>query len=233
MSKFLFIFIFLAYVQLSLCDVVVNKSYGERISNAFWGVLVGIFLVIISVPTIWIIERDAVEYFLILTRCKKATRKLCDSSIDYKFDNRPVFLKGITNIDQNATSKDHETGFVFKQQACRLKRIVEVYQWVEHSKQEEKKTVYSYTLEWSELDHNSKTFKESSGHYNCPREPALQSKIMNASSVHVGSFLLCQEQVDKLELFTLCPITVEGSKLKCLIERGPKSHTSSSGMYFV
>ena len=212
--------------------VIVDKSYGERIKDSFWGFIIGIFLVIFSVPVIWIVEQDAVEYFLILSRCRKGTRKITDSSmVTYQYDQRPIYLHGLLNIpyeDVAQAHRDLETGFELPQPVIRMKRTVEVYQWVQSSRQEEKRTVYNYDLKWSEADIDSNNFKESYGHYNPPRTPNIHSKTTDCSCPHVGAFQLSTEQVVKLGRFINCPITEFNSLIKLhKVERGPKYDSST------
>ena len=212
--------------------VVVGKSYGQRIVESLWGFLIGIFLVIFSVPIMWIVEQDAVEYFLILSRCRKGTRKITDSSkVTYQYDQRPIYLHGILNIpyeDVAQAHRDLETGFELPQPVIRMKRTVEVYQWVESSRQGENSTEYSYDLKWSETDSDSNRFKESYGHYNPPRTPNIHSKTTECSCPHVGAFQLSTEQVFKLKRFIDCPITEFNSLInQHKVERGPKYDSST------
>ena len=215
---------FIILLAFSNADVIVEQSYGERIANAIWGFLFGILLFVLSLICMWVVEQDAVDYYLLLSRCRRGTRKIDDSSfVDFTYDGRPVFINGITNLpsDCEETSKDKETGYVGTSgSALRLARKVEVYQWVERTKKEEKKTTYHYNLEWSETDHNSKSFVESVGHYNPPRDPAVSTKTTNCSTAQVGAYQLCPEQVEKLHHFSICPINVVGSQVKMKIERG-------------
>ena len=213
-------------------EVIVDKSYGERIKDSFLGFIIGIFLVIFSVPVIWIVEQDAVEYFLILSRCRKGTRKITDSSmVTYQYDQRPIYLHGLLNIpyeDVAQAHRDLETGFELPQPVIRMKRTVEVYQWVESSRKEEKRTVYNYDLKWSEADIDSNNFKESYGHYNPPRTPNIHSKTTDCSCPHVGAFQLSSEQVFKLKRFINCPITEFNSLInEHKVERGPKYDSSA------
>jgi MFS-type transporter involved in bile tolerance (Atg22 family) len=56
--------------------VAVDQSYGDRTKDALFGFLVGLVLVIFSIPALWFVEQIAVEDYLVLNRCRKAARRL-------------------------------------------------------------------------------------------------------------------------------------------------------------
>lgn len=218
--------------------IAVDQSYGDRTKDAFFGFLVGLALVVFSIPALWFVEQIAVEDYLVLNRCRKACKKIANSSdkVNTKYEERPVHITGKTKVVNppgggEDLGNDEETGFILKSntKAVRLKRTVEMYQWVEKSKKEEKRTVFTYDLQWSESDHDSSGFHLSEGHHNPRRNPAIQSFTKNASkSTSVGSYQLVEEQVQKLQHFQLCPIEMttdlEPSFKKFSVERGPKQH---------
>ncbi len=236
--------------------LIEDHSYGDRAKDALFGFLVGLFLVIFSIPTLWFVEQIAVEDYLVLNRCRKACKRIedCSEKVNTKYEERPVHITGKTKVINNditTTSNrgkeeeeeeeeelninhDKETGFIMKssKKAVRLKRVVEMYQWVEKSKKEEKRTVYTYDLQWCEHDSNSSQFHMSIGHHNPIRNPSLYSTIKNAfNSTYVGSYQLIEEQIQKLHHFQLCPIEKMSTDLELslykmhgTVERGPKHH---------
>ena len=104
---------------------------------------------------------------------------------------------------------DTDTGYrcCTKQVAMRLKRRVEMYQWVEHKKKEEKETHYTYSMEWRESDVSSSQFQESYSHINPPRSPYLQStSLAHSFPVVVGAYMLANKQIDLMQHYYSCPI---------------------------
>jgi hypothetical protein len=94
------------------------------------------------------------------------------------------------------------------QLALRLRRRVEMYQWVEHKQEkQEKGTVYSYTLEWRQSDVSSAHFQKRHGHHNPPRSPALSSTLLlHSAEVMVGAYRLAPAQLDLMQRYIRCPI---------------------------
>lgn len=104
---------------------------------------------------------------------------------------------------------DSDTGYrcCTKQVAMRLRRKVEMYQWVEHQKKEEKETRYTYSLEWRESDTSSGQFQESYSHSNPPRSPPLHStSLAHPFPVKVGAYVLASKQMDMMRRYYSCPI---------------------------
>ena len=54
--------------------IAVDQSYGDRTKDAFFGFLVGLALVVFSIPALWFVEQIAVEDYLVLNRCRKACK---------------------------------------------------------------------------------------------------------------------------------------------------------------
>ena len=102
-----------------------------------------------------------------------------------------------------------------------------MYQWVRHQKEEEKRTIVTFTQEWRELDLSG----GEAGYRNPPRYPPLHSATFNSKSVSLGAYQLTDEQISKLSKFKLCsiptipaPIFNTYSRLSPIIERSDKMH---------
>lgn len=112
--------------------------------------------------------------------------------IDSAFEGKMVYATG------RAVTKDELTDPVFgvKVNAIKLRRKVEYYQWVEHSKSEKRTklgggeetvTTYSYSAEWVDSPVNSQSFKKREGHENKTR---INSENMSwlAPNVTFGAY---------------------------------------------
>lgn len=212
-------------------DVVENNSYSERIQNALVGFVVGWLLAISSLIFLYTLERQAVKYSNMIQRCQISTRTIANIDvIEENFVSQPIFVRGNILINDLGTSSsnmhDEVTGYKceLRQRPILLQRKVEVYQWVEIEKKEEKRTVYSYKKEWCESDQNSDYFKESHYHQNPPREPSIYSYVYKTPfPVQIGSYILSDQQLDKLCKYIPCTISKsQENSLTRFIDKNPQ-----------
>jgi hypothetical protein len=161
--------------------------YGQRIQDALAGFVCGWVLLVFSLLLLFLVEKQAVTFDLIMSRCRKATCVLEEATVDFEGnEGRAVFVQGVTSaVAGSCPVSDADTGFRYQPSAAagvppplplRLRREVAMYQWVEHEKSEEKEKVYTYRMEWSEADHDSSRFRHPAGHRNPPREPPVRSE---------------------------------------------------------
>ena len=217
--------------------IVYDRSYSERLNDAFWSEIVGIFLFFSSIVFIWMCEKAAVRFTLIFNRCYEACRVLPDASyVNPSFEKRPVLVRGETDA-QGQTVVDTDTGFTATEApggiVVRLRRKVEMFQHVRHERKEEKRTVVTFTQEWREHDQGSYA---SEGHPNPPRDPPLQSTTFNNATTRVGAFTLSAAQLEMLTLFKLCAVPAVPPLLLSTyshtyphVERGIATHHGHGG----
>lgn len=201
----------------------------------FSSVLFGLFLVCASSFAIFAIEQAATKFSLLMKRCQMACRMITDiTRIDPDYEDRPVCVRGKTKLHGAAkANKDADTGFSVsigdQKNALRLKRVAEMYQWVEERKERKsgkhRETYYEYHLKWAEKDQDSSQFhathgagdsygrgdisyhdSTSSTYSNPKRNPPFESQIVDAE-VTVGAYILSKRQVKMMEKFEQCPIT--------------------------
>ena len=96
-----------------IAEVIVPKSYGQRIEQSLLGFLVGLVLLVTVPIFLWLVERQVARYALMLKRCRIATRDIpvCDIS---STDNteRPILVKGYTRrCGDNDSLADVDTGY--------------------------------------------------------------------------------------------------------------------------
>ncbi|XP_062842901.1 transmembrane protein 43 [Trichomycterus rosablanca] len=92
--------------------------------------------------------------------------------------------------------------------AVKLKRNVEMYQWVEYQETRDYKedgetkseTTYTYNTEWKSEVVNSRNFDQEIGHIN-PIAMAVESVTVVAPEVWVGSFFLSTGLIDQINSF--------------------------------
>uniref|UniRef100_A0A8D2NJJ3 Transmembrane protein 43 n=1 Tax=Zonotrichia albicollis TaxID=44394 RepID=A0A8D2NJJ3_ZONAL len=125
-------------------------------------------------------------------------------SISQQNEGRLVHLAGALS-----TSKPlFDPSYGLSIQAVKLKRNVEMYQWVEYEDSKEyeedgeikKETKYSYNTEWKSEVVNSRNFDREIGHKN-PSAMAVESFTAVSPNVQVGSFVLSKGLVDRIDDF--------------------------------
>lgn len=100
----------------------------------------------------------------------------------------------------------------------KIKRNVEMYQWVESKHYKEKKNfgwssdtinTYTYTKECKIFVISSSSFKgDSEGHENPEGSMLYQNKVFVADNIHVGDFLLSIDVVQKMNWWRSLPYSL-------------------------
>lgn len=123
-----------------------------------------------------------------------------------EYDGRLVYISGPLLIDEPLTEPEYGIAI----QAVKLKRRVQMYQWVEErsltnyadTDAEQRQTNdYYYVTEWRDKLVNSNSFYIRHGHHN-PTEMPLKSQIYVSPFVRVGSLSLGAEVKNKFNDYT-------------------------------
>ncbi|XP_031424269.1 transmembrane protein 43 isoform X2 [Clupea harengus] len=126
------------------------------------------------------------------------------SGLDLQNNNHLVHL----SAKLRTTQPLHDPNYRVALQAVKLKRQVEMYQWVESQEsrdyvedgEQKSETTYTYNTEWKSEVINSRNFDKEIGHMN-PSAMAVESVTVVAPDVWVGPFLLSKGLVDQINNF--------------------------------
>lgn len=180
---------------------VTEQSWFSRIGGAFKGIIFGLLLFVAAFVLLFWNEGRAVKTYKTLKEGSGAVVSVPADRIDPANQGKLVHVTGKAVTE--ATLADSIFGV--SANALKLRREVEMYQWQEHSKSEEKKklgggtetvTTYSYSKEWSGHAINSSSFKKS-GHEN-PGSMPYQHTEQLAQPVTLGAFTLPASLVGKI-----------------------------------
>lgn len=124
--------------------------------------------------------------------------------LDPQNNNRLVHLSDKLHTPQPL----HDPNYRLVVQAVKLKREVEMYQWVEYSESRDyqengetkTETTYTYNTEWKSELVNSRNFDQEIGHQN-PSAMAVESVTVVAPEVRAGPFLLSKGLIDNINNF--------------------------------
>eukprot|EP00929_Paragymnodinium_shiwhaense_P119503 TRINITY_DN91415_c0_g1_i1.p1 TRINITY_DN91415_c0_g1~~TRINITY_DN91415_c0_g1_i1.p1 ORF type:complete len:494 (-),score=131.45 TRINITY_DN91415_c0_g1_i1:412-1836(-) len=182
------------------------KSYGNKVSDAMGQFIAGIVLVCLAFPVVWYNEKRQVHMDQLFAYATKVCRpnKTADS-IEQDNENHLVHMQGTTSVSEQLRDEYFP---VVVENCAKLKRTVEMYQWVEHKKEEKKDTsgggeetitTYTYSKEWSVIQYDSSGFVES-GHDNPPFP--FESTDKTAQEVAFGAFSLSRKLVAQMQKWT-------------------------------
>ncbi|NWT71791.1 TMM43 protein, partial [Prunella himalayana] len=182
-----------------------KPGFLERLSETSGGMLIGLVTFLLAFYLLFTNEGRALRTAKSLDEGLSLVVSL-DSihSISQQNEGRLVHLAGALS-----TSKPlFDPSYGLSIQAVKLKRNVEMYQWVEYEDSKEyeedgeikKETKYSYNTEWKSEVVNSRNFDREIGHKN-PSAMAVESFTAVSPNVQVGSFVLSKGLVDKIDDF--------------------------------
>lgn len=197
-----------------------TEGWGSRLGSSLKGVLVGLALFVAGFPVLFWNEGNSVATAKALDEGEGACIAVeSNAKVDSGLEGRLVHMTGLA--DTQAVLADDVFGV--SERAIRLERQVEMYQWREHSRTEEKKnlggsvtktTTYTYDQGWEPRAISSANFKEA-GHVN---PPAIEfpSRTQYASAVSFGAFRLNEGQIRRIG--AVRPV-VFPSNFTCRLER--------------
>ena len=170
--------------------------------GAIKGIFVGILMFFGSFILLFWNEGRAVKTYKALLEGSKSVISVSNvDSVDSANDNKLIHIFGSAEPKETLTDDD----FKISQQAIRLSRNVEMYQWKETEHKETKKKVgggtqtttsYSYAKGWNSGRQNSEDFHESAGHEN--PIPKFKSMSLSAKEVDIGAFRLSPSLISKI-----------------------------------
>ena len=179
-----------------------TESWGSRLGNSIKGVVVGLGLFVLGFPVLFWNEGNSVKTAKALDEGEGVCVSVESSAkVDPEMDGRLVHMTG--KADTKDVLTDEEFGV--SETAIALIRKVEMYQWKENCRTEEKKNAggsvtttktYTYSKVWSGQAIDSSEFKES-GHDN-PGALEFPSRTQRAANVSFGAFRLSAGQVSRI-----------------------------------
>lgn len=179
-----------------------RESWISRLGNSIRGILVGVVLFIVGFPVLFWNEGNSVRTAKALAEGEGACVALDSAAaIDSDYEGRLVHASA--KAETSAILADEEFGVTAN--AIRLERQVEMFQWEEDSRTEEKKnlggsvtktTTYTYSKAWRDDLVDSSGFKEA-GHDNPAAMPYAPLE-KQAEEVRFGAFRLNERQIGRI-----------------------------------
>lgn len=181
-----------------------STSYGQRLAGSAKGMIGGLLVFIIGTGLLWWNEGRTVRTAKAIGDAASHVESVADvSKVDASLNGKLIHASAF------ADTKDTLTDDLFGvcEQAIKLDRKVEYYQWVEHSQRkkrdkvgggEETITTYTYEQEWVKKPVNSSNFKES--RYRNANRVLSQVEERNEMAQHVtfGAYTLPESLVGSI-----------------------------------
>lgn len=197
-------------VEDSITDVT-SRSWGSRLSSSLKGIVVGVVLVCIATVALWWNEGRAVKRARALDEGAGQVVTVSADRIEATNTGKLVHLTG------HATTGEELTDPIFgvQVQAIKMNRVVQMFQWREHSDSKTREklgggtetvTTYSYDTGWEKSVISSADFKNQSGHQNPGYMPYEQWRTQ-AREVKLGPFQLSTGLISQIN--RSMPITLE------------------------
>jgi len=200
---------------------VTSQNWFSRIMESIKAVLIGFVLFLVSFPLLAWNEYRAVTTSRSLEEGGKQLLEVPSDKVDAENEGKFIHLSGKATTDE--TVKDDVFG-VSSEKTIRLTRKVEMYQWVEHKKEEKQKklggkeetvTTYTYTKEWSDKPINSSEFndkgraakKADTGEEVSNPPFTYDNKSFQADKVMLGAFRLPKGLIDEIKKDEPLPVS--------------------------
>ena len=164
----------------------------KKIGDSFKGILGGIVFIIIGIVLLWWYEGNNVRNLKTTAEMSKSYIDVSSETVNAENEGKLVATNGSLLNEQELV----DTTFNVKQVTPVLRRVVEVYQWVEESEDDNGDTRYTYKKEWNSSLIDSSNF-HNSGHNNPTTKP-YEDQTYTSTDVKVGAFSLSSNQINML-----------------------------------
>ncbi|WP_377291568.1 TMEM43 family protein [Rhizobium sp. SG2393] len=179
-----------------------HTSWFTRLKNGVIGIVVGLIIAVGMIVLLAWNEGRSVKTYRSLVEGAGLVVSVASDTVDPANEGKLIHISG--KVVPDGTPEDSVFA-VSAEGAAGLRRDVEMYQWVEESRSETKKTLgggeetvttYSYKKDWQSRPVDSSNFREGDGHSNPPMP--FESERFTISSAHVGAFVVDGETIANL-----------------------------------
>lgn len=208
---------------------VTSRSWFRRIGDAIKGLVFGLLLFVVSFPLLFWNEGRAVDRSNALDESAGAVISVSSELIESSNEAKLVHLSAFADTKETLS----DASFGVEENALKLRREVEVYQWIEEESSKTKKklgggeetvTTYTYTKGWSEDLIDSEHFTKPG--YDNPINVPFDSTEYDANDVNFGAFELSRNLLAKINRFE--PIAISPS---AVLPESSKAKVYGEGFY--
>lgn len=190
-----------------------STSYGARLGNSLKGIVSGFVLLAAGTALLFWNEGNFVKTQKALEEGQSVVVSAGDvSTVKPELNGKFVHATALADTQDVLTDEM----FGVSERAVALKRSVEYYQWIEHSRTEtkdkigggqEQRTTYTYSREWTNQPVNSSSFKDAAYQNKNFVLTEVPSKLVLAQNVSFGGYRLPEFIIASIQGNT--PVKVE------------------------
>lgn len=193
--------------------VTSSTSWLSRLGSSVKNVFFGFLLITISVIVLFWNEGRAVATDQSLNEGASLVISVNAETKDSTNDGKLIHFSGLSRTPSILTDID----FGVNSSALKLRRIVEMYQWIEDSESKtveklgggtDTTTTYTYKKDWSDDIINSENFQEKEAHKN-PTSKKYDDTEWLAQNVSIGAYTLSEELLKNLSGYAPLTLTKE------------------------
>lgn len=212
-----------------------SVGWGSRLMSSIKGILIGLILIAVAVVALFWNEGRAVKRAQDLAQGRGAVVEGDVARVDPAQEGALLHLTGEATTDATLADPDFDVALT----ALRLRRVAEMYQWVERTETktrqkvgggQERVTNYHYDRNWSASLVDSTQFKTPTGHEN-PRTMPVTSNDWTAERVTLGAFTLAPALKGKLSNYQPLPMEALPPAESKAMQQFPNLQISSGGYY--
>mmetsp|Transcript_90054 Transcript_90054/g.280282 ORF Transcript_90054/g.280282 Transcript_90054/m.280282 type:complete len:519 (+) Transcript_90054:80-1636(+) len=185
---------------------VEHENFLTRMKNAMVAFVLGLVLIVFSVPVLWVNESRNAKMETVVTRGQSQCRTVSGKTAEPDNRNWLVHLEG-EPMRSAAKVSDPDFGVVFESNCVRLRSTVEIFQNIQHEHKEERErtgggkdiiTTYSYTTEWQSSWNDSSNYQDGGKANSKPPGVEPDVRTVDCSRVEYGgAFVLPEELVSQ------------------------------------
>lgn len=173
---------------------VTSEGCGSRLIGSIQAIIFGFIGILVAIVLLFWNEGRAVQTYRSLEEGAGAVVSVNAQEVNPANDGNLVHMTGQATTDETLTDPIFD---VSADNVIKLRREVQMYQWVENQDTEtvkkvgggtETRTTYTYSKEWTSTYNDSGGFKEPTGHQNPPMD--FEDETQVAETVRVGAFTL-------------------------------------------
>ena len=179
-----------------------NISWWSRLKSSFFGFLISFVLVIAGLVLLAWNEHRTLKTYKGLKAAGETVQTTPADRVDPAVNGKLVYVSAKVDSEESARDPDFE----IEAPALVLRRSVEMYQWKENKKTEEREklgggkeriTTYTYEKVWDDEPINSGNFQES-GHNN-PSSMPWRDQNFSVSDARIGAWRADEPILDALD----------------------------------
>jgi hypothetical protein len=191
---------------------VTKVGYGSKLGNSIKGIFGGFIAILIAIVLLWWNEGNSVREIKKVKEGKAALVEISSESVNPDNEGNLVHLFGFATTNDTLT----DPRFGIEVNAIKLERVVEMYQYKENKKTEEKDNLggsttvtetFTYEEVWSSSLINSDNFYES--WRKNPKAFENKAEKWNANNVTLDAFKLSEGIINSMSGFEALPVNPE------------------------